>query len=76
MRAVLGVGGYLAATVSAAYLVLGKHWKPAAEPHGRPWGALAPTLWRHCPRCAQDGYVLAPGGNIPPCPCLTAGDPS
>ncbi|WP_035796357.1 hypothetical protein [Kitasatospora mediocidica] len=68
----------LALIAAATYLALGKHLAPpaAAQPAGRPFGAVAPTLWRHCPRCARAEYVLAPGGTIPPCPCLTIGEPT
>lgn len=77
MTGVLAVAAVLVLIASTAYLVLGKHLTPPAPTwDGRPFGAVAPTLWRHCPRCARAEYVLAPGGTIPPCPCLTAGDPT
>ena len=63
---------------AATYFVLGKVFTPPTTPvwDGRPFGAIAPTLWRHCPRCARAEFVLAPGGTIPPCPCLTVGEPT
>lgn len=74
----VAVAVLLAVAISlAAFAVLGKHWTPTnAELYGRPWGAIAPTLWRHCPHCTRSGYVPAPGGHTPPCPCTTTGDPS
>lgn len=78
MNGALAVGVVMVLIVSIAYLVLGKHLAPPAAPawDGRPFGAVAPSAWRHCPRCARAEYVLAPGGTIPPCPCLTVGEPT
>jgi len=76
MTTVVAAVVLLALITSATYFVLGKVFTPPAAPvwDGRPFGAIAASAWRHCPRCARAEFVLAPGGIIPPCPCLTLGD--
>ncbi|MCX4751719.1 hypothetical protein OG455_41850 [Kitasatospora sp. NBC_01287] len=52
MRAALGMGGYLAATLGTAALLLGK-WirKPAAAGPTGPLGLV--QAFAHCPTCAS-----------------------
>lgn len=71
MNAVRAAAADLLAMLGAAALYLRQ---PSETWDGRPFGAIAPSQWRHCPRCDRAGYVLAPGGHIPPCPCTTTGD--
>lgn len=60
-------------TVLTTAVLLGVHTQvgetaQAPEP-GRPFDAV-PQVWRNCPRCFSRSYVMAPGGIVPPCPCI------
>jgi len=72
MGSIIGAVLVIIPIVLTTAILLGAHTriaKTVQEP-GRPFGAVAGQVWRNCPRCSSRSYVMAPGGIVPPCPCI------